>query len=671
MGDTDLIRSAPELDVAGEKPQETASRQEQVPAYYRRRRRRENEICQILLRNGDVTPEQVRAALRQQDETGGQVGRILVKMGACSEAAISRASIQQLQMLSERGRDRVSLTARDNPQVAGLKVSCSPFLTTVALVTTDIVALASAAAIACLVDLSIAGTTRNFLLFVLPTIGFCIVTFRSKNLYSAMAASAADELRDLTVAISLMSLCGSAFVLALQKWGSFGAVVAMIVWWVLSGFFVPVARALLRLRCAPKPWWGQPVVVLGAGKAGRTLVRTLRAHPSFGLKPVMILDDDRRTHGTLRARVKHDESLEVRSATEARANLVGESARVAARELLGDLARRSFAELSRSEETASDPGQARDSDSSRSSHASAPELRRRPRGMFAEVDGIPVLGEFSLAPVLAKRLRIRYAIIAIPGASSERLLHLTERVGGVFSRILVIPDLLGFASQGVPTRDVGGVLGIEVQQQLLLPGPRLAKRVMDTSLTLLGGLFVLPIVMLLALLIKLDSPGPVFYFQERLGQNGRRFKAAKFRSMYGDGEARLKAVLDSNPQMRAEYEEFHKLTSDPRVTRIGRIVRKYSLDELPQLWNVITGDMSLVGPRPYLEREVPEMAEREKIILRAKPGMTGLWQVSDRNATGFGERLKMDVNYVRNWSPWLDLCVLARTIGVVVKGTGV
>jgi Undecaprenyl-phosphate galactose phosphotransferase WbaP len=301
---------------------------------------------------------------------------------------------------------------------------------------------------------------------------------------------------------------------------------------------------------------------------------------------------------------------------------------------------------------------------------SAPELPRA-RGMFAEVEGVPVVGGFALAPVLAKRLGISYAILALPNQSGEQLLEITERIGGAFSHLLVIPDLAGFASLGVPARDVGGVLGIEVRQQLMLPWPRFAKRVMDVSLTLVGGLFILPFLVLLCLAIKVDSRGPVFYFQERIGRDGKRFRAAKFRSMHGDGEARLKAVLDADPKLKAEYEEFHKLTNDPRVTRVGRIVRKYSLDELPQLWNVLRGDMSLIGPRPYLDREVPEMQGKEGIILRAMPGMTGLWQVSDRNATGFSARLKMDVHYVRNWSPWLDVYILARTVGVVIRGTGV
>src|SRR6201999_2640497 len=153
---------------------------------------------------------------------------------------------------------------------------------------------------------------------------------------------------------------------------------------------------------------------------------------------------------------------------------------------------------------------------------------------------------------------------------------------------------------------------------------------MDLVLTSIGGLLILPFVLVMAILIKFDSSGPVFYRQKRLGQDGVRFVAFKFRTMYGDGEKRLQEVLARDPLLRAEYEEFHKLTVDPRVTRVGRFLRKYSLDELPQIWSVFVGDMSLVGPRPYLEREIPDMNGQEAIILRVRPGLTGIWQVTDR-----------------------------------------
>src|SRR5262249_20353693 len=152
---------------------------------------------------------------------------------------------------------------------------------------------------------------------------------------------------------------------------------------------------------------------------------------------------------------------------------------------------------------------------------------------FAEVDGVPVVGDLSLAPVLAQRLKIPYAVVAMPGVDSQKLLQIVERIGGKFSHLLIIPDLFGFATMGVPAKSLGGVLGVEVRQQLLLPGPRLAMRIMDVALTSVGVIFVLPFLVLIALLIKLDSKGPIFYTQKRLGRDGEHFKAYKFRTMHG------------------------------------------------------------------------------------------------------------------------------------------
>jgi Undecaprenyl-phosphate galactose phosphotransferase WbaP len=358
------------------------------------------------------------------------------------------------------------------------------------------------------------------------------------------------------------------------------------------------------------------------------VVATLQSRPQLGLKPVAILDDDPTKHGTVRATWGEDD-LMVQSVRQG-----PESARQ------GD-------------------GDDYDTPSTRAAIE-----------QFAEVEGVPVVGGLELAPILAQRLHIRSIVIALPKMDSANLLAVIERYADGYSSVLVIPDLFSIAHFGAPTHNLGGVLGIEVQRQLLLRGPRLAKRVMDIALTTLGGLLIMPFILAVALLIKLDSKGEIFYRQKRLGQDGVRFTAFKFRTMYGDGEQRLKEVLDRDPQLRAEYDEFHKLTVDPRVTRIGRVLRKYSLDELPQVWSVFVGDMSLVGPRPYLEREIPEMNGREAIILRVRPGLTGIWQVTERNASSFEQRVHLDVEYVRSWSPWLDIYVLARTVPVVVGGTG-
>ena len=647
-------------------------------------------LCEILLRNGSVTQENVDKALALQEDKGGQIGRILVSIGACEEQAIARALVEQLRLRKKTGYiTDISVAARENKDVAGLKVLTRPGRTVLTLLFTDIFSLLLAALLATAVHwIRLGQLDWTSWLVVGPSIALCVLTFLGLELYSPMAKSTPDEIRDIVFAASLVHLMASLLStlgdLPIVAWG----VMVRGIWWTATLFLVPVIRSIVRGKLSTQPWWGIPVCVLGAAKTGRLVVRTLKAQPRSGLKPVMLLDDDPTKHGTLRASFTN-EKMDVYSVNVSASQFMSETQRhKLAADLFGDSPSADEAEIAgpissdhipvapvsfrgKSESTADiDSGIPLGPDSAKPKRVPK-ESSAWPRGKFAEVDGVPLVGDLSLAPVLAHRLNIPYAVLAMPGVDSAKLLQIVERVGGKFSHILVIPDLFGFATLGVPAKNLGGILGVEVRQQLLLPGPRLAKRIMDIALTGFGIFFVLPFLLLIALLIKLDSKGPVFYTQKRLGKDGEHFKAYKFRTMHGDGEERLKAILDADPALKAEYEIYHKLRKDPRITRIGRILRKFSLDEFPQLLNVILGDMSLVGPRPYIERELTEMSGQEKIILRAPPGMTGMWQVSDRNATSFAQRCQIDVYYVRNWSPWLDIHILAKTFGVVIKGSGV
>jgi len=596
-----------------------------APAFYKRRRKRNNEIGQVLIRNGVITPEQLRQALRIQTEKGGHIGAILRAMGACDSRAIASALIEQVAAARHKGAG-LAHRARQNPSIVGLNVVCRPGLSRALLILCDVLTLSlAAAAVGAIVASD--SLTRAQRFSVVALVPMCIATLTAVQMYGLTPPSPSEEIRRCTLIISLVYF--GSWLIAVARNGAFFNMphVAWLVGWITSVVLVPIARGLLRTEFARRSWWGQPVVVFGAGKVGRAVVSTLQQRPQLGLKPVAILDDDPTKHGTVRA-TWGEEDLMVQSVRQG-----------------------------------PESSHARNDDFETPSQRSALE-------QFAEVEGVPVVGGLELAPILAQRLGIRSAVIAMPKLDSATLLSVIERYAEGYSSVLVIPDLFNVAHFGTPTHSLGGVLGIEVRRQLLLAGPRLAKRLMDVVLTTLGGLLVLPFVLVLSILIKLDSSGPVFYRQKRLGQDGVRFVAFKFRTMYGDGEQRLLEVLANNPQMRAEYEEFHKLTVDPRVTRIGRVLRKYSLDELPQIWSVFVGDMSLVGPRPYLEREIPEMNGQEAVILRVKPGITGIWQVTERNASTFEQRVHLDVEYVRSWSPWLDLYVLARTLPVVLGGTG-
>jgi Undecaprenyl-phosphate galactose phosphotransferase WbaP len=260
--------------------------------------------------------------------------------------------------------------------------------------------------------------------------------------------------------------------------------------------------------------------------------------------------------------------------------------------------------------------------------------------------------------------------LALPELANEEFQKILEQYTQNFRHLVVIPYLLGLSSLWVEARDMDGLLGLEVRQQLLIPQSRLLKRSVDLIGATLGLVMISPLLMLIVILVKLDSAGPLFFVQERLGYKGQLFKAYKFRSMYQDAEQRLQQILETDAERRQEYEKFHKLRQDPRVTWLGRLLRKLSLDELPQLWNVIRGEMSLVGPRAYMPQEQHEMEGKEHTILQVVPGITGLWQVSGRNHLSFQQRLDLDIYYVRNWSIWLDIHILARTIWVVLTGHG-
>jgi len=198
----------------------------------------------------------------------------------------------------------------------------------------------------------------------------------------------------------------------------------------------------------------------------------------------------------------------------------------------------------------------------------------------------------------------------------------------------------------------------------------MTKRIFDLVFSLIVLFITWPLFIVIALLIKLDSRGPVFYVQVRAGKNGKPIKILKFRTMYLDAEERLKTLLKENSKARQEWEKYRKLKKDPRITRIGRILRKFSLDELPQFINVLKGDMSVVGPRPYQMDEVEKMGDYREIILSVNPGITGLWQIAGRSDLTFEEKLKIESWYVLNWNLWMDMFIIARTIPAVLSGKG-
>jgi Undecaprenyl-phosphate galactose phosphotransferase WbaP len=227
-----------------------------------------------------------------------------------------------------------------------------------------------------------------------------------------------------------------------------------------------------------------------------------------------------------------------------------------------------------------------------------------------------------------------------------------------------------FGSLWVEPRDLEGELALEFHYHLLVKRNLLVKLMIDR----VGGLLLLilfsPVMLLIAILIRLDSKGPVLFKQKRLGRHMKPFWVFKFRTMVEDAEARLEQILSEDANAREEYETYHKLSDDPRITRVGRWLRKLSLDELPQILNVIRGEMSLVGPRAYMVSELPDMGSYASVILQISPGMTGWWQVLGRNDVSFQKRLQMDEYYIANWSLWMDIYILLKTVQVILQANG-
>ncbi|MBI5307705.1 MAG: undecaprenyl-phosphate galactose phosphotransferase WbaP [Planctomycetes bacterium] len=239
-----------------------------------------------------------------------------------------------------------------------------------------------------------------------------------------------------------------------------------------------------------------------------------------------------------------------------------------------------------------------------------------------------------------------------------------------FKHVIFVSDMDWLEGVSISYHDFEGMIGIEARQNFLSPLDIFLKRVMDILLSSVILILSLPILLLTAVLIRLESPGPIFYRQERIGRNGRRILVQKFRSMQVGADQILIEYLANNPQARVEWEENQKLRNDPRITRVGKWIRKFSVDEMPQLFNILKGEMSLVGPRPIVEGEVSRYKDNFDVYSTVRPGVTGMWQVSGRNHTSYEERVLYDVYYVRNWSVWLDIYILLRTVWVVLSRDG-
>jgi exopolysaccharide biosynthesis polyprenyl glycosylphosphotransferase len=297
-------------------------------------------------------------------------------------------------------------------------------------------------------------------------------------------------------------------------------------------------------------------------------------------------------------------------------------------------------------------------------------------GVPEEFEGVPVVAGVEQLAETIRETRANEVIITDPKISGDLLFDVMMRVGrnrGVEFRIA--PSLFNFLPRKTEIDQIGALPMIQLFREPLSGAARVTKRGFDIAVSLAALVLLSPLWLVIAALIKLDSKGGVFYRQERVGMDGRVFLFLKFRTMRADSDDSVhrdyqRKLIAGRPDTNLgdDARPVYKLRDDPRVTRTGRVLRRLSLDELPQLLNVLRGEMSLVGPRPPIPYEVEAYELWHRKRLDVKPGLTGLWQVSGRNRLSFDEMVRLDLFYIENWSPLLDLKIILRTLPVMLRG---
>lgn len=284
----------------------------------------------------------------------------------------------------------------------------------------------------------------------------------------------------------------------------------------------------------------------------------------------------------------------------------------------------------------------------------------------------PLLGGSNSLVETVRSTGVREVVFALHGDEQPRLLELINRVQPHVNSISVAPNLFGLpmVNMDIETFFTQKALLLTVPNNLARPVNRALKRAFDLVFSLLGLILALPIMAVLCFIIRLDSRGSILYAHRRMGKSGKPFDCLKFRTMVAGADRVLQEYLAESAAAREEWNRGCKLKDDPRVTRVGRWLRRTSLDELPQLFNVLRGEMSMVGPRPITEQEVQRYGDCIRDYYAVAPGITGYWQVNGRNDVDYDARVKMDSWYVRNWSIWLDLTILIKTAKTPFRGRG-
>jgi exopolysaccharide biosynthesis polyprenyl glycosylphosphotransferase len=277
------------------------------------------------------------------------------------------------------------------------------------------------------------------------------------------------------------------------------------------------------------------------------------------------------------------------------------------------------------------------------------------------------LGSTAEMDTLIERYGVEEVVLATSALTRQQIVDIFSRYGlRQDLNLRFSSGLFELITTGLEVRQMAYAPLVSIQKVRMTGVDRAMKLALDYAITIPGLIAIAPILLLIAVAVKIDSPGPIIHRRRVMGLHGREFNAYKFRTMYSDGDA----ILEQYPDLREQLALNHKLKDDPRITRVGRLLRKASLDELPQLVNVLKREMSLVGPRMIVPEEMDMYQEWGLNLLTVDPGITGLWQVSGRSDISYHERVELDMHYIRNWTIWLDLHVLIQTIPAVLKGRG-
>jgi exopolysaccharide biosynthesis polyprenyl glycosylphosphotransferase len=291
---------------------------------------------------------------------------------------------------------------------------------------------------------------------------------------------------------------------------------------------------------------------------------------------------------------------------------------------------------------------------------------RAPKERRNDLDRLTVLGAPEELSQIVRRLDVERVIVAFSGDPHDELLDLLRALESFDVQIDIVPRLFEIIGPSLDIHSIEGVPIVSVGRFKLSPSSRFLKRAIDVAISAIGLVLLAPFILIAAAMIKLDSAGPVFFRQTRMGSGNRVFTMWKFRTMHADADQRKSQLATLNKHAATDPRMF-KIPNDPRVTRVGRFLRRYSLDELPQLFNVLKGEMSLVGPRPLVLDEDEHVGAWARMRLDLRPGMTGLWQVAGRSEIPFEEMVKLDYLYVTGWSLGTDLKLMARTIPSIVR----